>query len=474
MPREFQQDGDLSFQGFQTFPNSAAFDPNAGILEYIENMRIDEGILRPRQGALLHATTGVNCTYATAGHGVDDAIYLWGSDGKVRRVPTMTTTPTITQLPTLSRAYLPVTGLGYTKPAAIEAAEAASWSGDYNFVTAEYVLGRLAYAKNDQIWFSLYGGVQPFNPDTLSLVQGTYDPIQALHWSNRTRQLLALGKRSIYRVKPALPAVTASDNRPPSQEHFHEVELLSAQEGCIAPDSVDEVGGNIFFMGYNGIYAMTIDYRWTEGQGPASTVIQNYFENRDPAVLAKASGAAADGRYHIAFADVGSTENNKVLVINPLLKNLFESVDVYPVGFKHLVTCRYVDGIPRVFGVTADGRVFALEVNSTDNGTPIAARFRTRNYMFKTHLDKRYDAVSVHMETNGSTDTDINFITLNPDSTSTIDKVSGNPGTTVRRALAAKKSMGGKVEVVVNSGRPAFYSVMVDASVSGRSIFSVF
>ena len=94
--------------------------------------------------------------------------------------------------------------------------------------------------------------------------------------------------------------------------------------------------------------------------------------------------------------------------------------------------------------------------------------------MFKTHLDKRYDAVTVHMDTNGSTNTDINFITLNPDSTSTIDKVSGNIGTTVRRALAAKKSMGGKVEVVVNSGRPTFYSVMVDASVSGRSIFSVF
>ena len=473
MPREFQQDGDLSFQGFQTFPNSAAFDPNAGILEYIENMRIDEGVLRPRQGALLHATTGVTCTHATAGHGVDDAIYLWGSDGKVRRVPTMTTTPTITQLPTANRAYLPVGGLGYTKPAAIEAAEAASWSGDYNFTSAEYVLGRLAYAKNDQIWFSLYGGVQPFNPDTLSLVQGTYDPITALHWSDTTRQLIALGKRSMYKIQLALPAVTASD-KPPTQDHFHNVQLLSAHEGCIAPDSVDETGSHIFFMGYNGVYALTLDYKWSEGQGPASLPLHNYFENRDPAILQKASGAASNGRYHLSFADVGSTENNKVLVINPLLKNLFESIDVYPVGFKHLVTCRYVDGIPHVFGVTADGRVFVLQANSTDNGTTIVSKFRTRNYIFKTHLDKRFDSVSVHMDTNGFVETDINFITVNPDSTSTIDKVSGNLGTTVRRALAAKKSMGGKVEVVVNSGRPAFYSVMVDASVSGRSIFSVF
>ena len=152
---------------------------------------------------------------------------------------------------------------------------------------------------------------------------------------------------------------------------------------------------------------------------------------------------------------------------------MFESIDVYPVGFKHMVAARYHDGIPHVYGVTADGRVYVLQSDTTDDGTPVVARFRTRNYMFQTHLDKRYDAVCVHMDSKGSTDTEIRFITVNPDSNTLIDRVSGNTGTTVRRALAAKKSMGGKIEVVVNSGRPSFYSVMLDASVAGRSIFSV-
>lgn len=470
MPREFHQDGELNFQGFQTFPNSAGFDPNKGMLEYIENMRIDEGVLRPRQGAKLHATTGVACEFACAGHGPSDCIYLWGSDGAVRKVDAAT--GAVTTLSSATRAYKKVGGNGYQTAASIEAASVGDWNGSYDFTSAENVLGRMAYAKNDQIWFSLYGGVQPFNPDTLSLVQSTYDPIQALHYSETTRRLVALGKRSMYVIEPAISAITVQDSKV-SQDNFHKVQLLSAHEGCMAPDSVDETGGKIFFMGYNGVYALPIDFKWIEGQGPETLKLHDMFEDRDPAVLQKASGAAANGRYHLSFAGVGSTENDRVLVINPLLPNLFESIDVYPVGFKHMVTARYHDGIPHVFGVTADGRVFVTQSEATDNGTPVVAKFRTRNYMFTTHLDKRYDAVCVHMDTKGSTDTEIRFITVNPDSNTVLDRVTGNAGTTVRRALAAKKSMGGKIEVVVNSGRPSFYSVMLDASVAGRSIFSV-
>ena len=470
MPREFHQDGELNFQGFQTFPNSAGFDPNKGILEYIENMRIDEGVLRPRQGAKLHATTGVNCEFACAGHGPTDCIYMWGTDNVVRRVDCLT--GAITTMPAAQRPYKKVGGNGYQTAAAIEAASVGAWDGSYDFTSAENVLGRMAYAKGDQVWFSLYGGVQPFNPDTLSLVQSTYDPIQALHYSETTRKLVALGKRSIYVIDPAMSAITASDGKV-TQDHFHKVNLLSAHEGCMAPDSVDETGGKIFFMGYNGVYALPIDFKWIEGQGPETLKLHEMFEDRDPAVLQKASGAAANGRYHLSFAGVGSTENDRVLVINPLLPNLFESIDIYPVGFKHMVSARYHDGIPHVYGVTADGRVYVLQSDTTHNGTPVVAKFRTRNYMFQTHLDKRYDAVCVHMDSKGNTDTEIRFITVNPDSNTMLDRVNGNVGTTVRRALAAKKSMGGKIEVVVNSGRPSFYSVMLDASVAGRSIFSV-
>ena len=470
MPREFQQDGELNFQGFQSFPNSAGFDPSKGILEYIQNMRIDEGVLRPRQGLKLHATTGVACEFACAGHGPSDCIHLWGSDGSVRRVDC--TTGVITVLPAAARPYKKVKGNGYQTSASVEAASVGSWNGTYDFTTAENVLGRMAYAKGDQVWFSLYGGVQPFDPDTLSLVQSTYDPVQALHFSRTTRRLLALGRRSIYVIEPALSAITAQQGKV-GEDHFHKVLLLSSQEGCIAPDSVAEVGGRVFFMGYDGVYGLPIDYKWIEGQGPDTMRLFDMFENRPAAVLQKASGAAAQGRYHISFAGVGSTENDRVLVINPLLPNLFESIDVYPVGFKHLVTARNTDGIPSVYGITADGRVFLLDSEPTDNGTTIVSKFRTRNYMFQTHLDKRYDAVCVHMDTKGPVDAEIRFITVNPDSNTLIDKVTGDLGTTVRRALAAKKSMGGKVEVVVNSGRPSFYSVMLDASVAGRSIFSV-
>jgi hypothetical protein len=78
------------------------------------------------------------------------------------------------------------------------------------------------------------------------------------------------------------------------------------------------------------------------------------------------------------------------------------------------------------------------------------------------------------MDTKGSATVEMRFLTVNPDSSTAIDKVNGNIGTTVRRALAGKKSIGAKIEVVVSAGRPHFYSVSVDATVAGRSIFGVF
>jgi hypothetical protein len=89
-------------------------------------------------------------------------------------------------------------------------------------------------------------------------------------------------------------------------------------------------------------------------------------------------------------------------------------------------------------------------------------------------MDKRYDAVMLNMDTKGPVDMEMRFLTMNPESSTVIDRLTTNVGTSVRRALAGKKSSGAKVEVVVNSGRPYFYSVSVDASVAGRSIFNIF
>ena len=478
MPREFQQDGETSFGGFNSFPNSAAFDPQKGILESAINMRIDAGVMRPRMGCVKVSNPVVTSgnthnDYAASSAGLNDYIHVFTAGGLVKSLKTNDGTYAITTQPTPARSYLKVAGQGYATLGALEAAQTTNWTGDYNFTSCCNVVGRMAYSKEDQIWFSLFGGVQPFDSDTLSLSLGTYDQIKKLHYSNVARKLYAFCDSGVYEIEPAFSAVSATFSKQPEQ-YMHKVRLLSAQEGIAATDTVGETNGTILWLDNGGINQIELGKGMVEGELPITIPVHDIFGGRNTAQLSGCTAVGLQGRYYIAYPDVGSTSNTNVLVVNTALPAMFESIDRYPFAIKHLVKSRDETGVLRLYAVATDGSVYKLDEGDTDAGTAIQASFRTRDYNFRTDLDKRYDAVTLKMDTKGSTVMDIKFTTVNPDSTAVIDKVDGNLGTAVRRALAGKKSIGAKLEVVVYSGRPYFYSVSVDATVAGRSIFSVF
>jgi hypothetical protein len=474
MPREFQQDGEVSFGGFNSFPNSSSFDPNKGILESSVNMRIDAGVMRPRNGCVKVSDPLLgDCAYAASSHGVEDYIHVFSVAGQVKSLCTSNQYVTPTTQPTPPRPYIKCSGQGYATLGAIEAANTQYWNGAYDFATCCNVVGRMAYAKGDQIWFSLFGGVQPFDPDTLSLTLGTYDDILKLHYSNTTRKLYAFGASSVYEVEPAMTAAALAEGKP-NESFFAKIRLLSAQEGIAAPDTVGETNGSIMWLDNGGLNKIDLGKGMIEGELPVSMPINDIFGGRTSSELANCTAVACQGRYYIAYPSVGSGPNNRVLVVNTAIPGTFESIDTYPFSIKHLVKARNSLGILRVYAVTPNGTVYLLDEGDTDDGTAIQASFRTRDYNFRTDLDKRYDAVTMKVDTKGSTTFEMRFLTVNPDSSTAIDRVDGNLGTTVRRALAGKKSVGGKVEVVVSAGRPHFYSVSVDATVAGRSIFGVF
>lgn len=472
MPREFQQDGDVSFGGFQSYPNSAGFDPEKGILEYCSNMRINEGVLTRRMGLhKFYNHSGGNVLYAAASQGAEDYIYFWHSND-LHRV----CTTNYNGLETLSpgaRAYRQVRGQGYANLASVEAATVGTWTGDYDFTDAANVLGRMAYCKSDQVWFSLYGGIQPFNADTVSLVQGTFDSTQALHYSYAGRKLYCFGKRSVYEVEPAMPAMSLEKGEP-NENYFHKVKRLSVQEGILAKDSVAEVLGKVFYLSNDGIQMIDVAQGTLEGQTPVSAPVENLFTGIPAADLQKAVGVAFRGRYYLLMPNQTNHKLDRVLVLDPTLPGLFESIDTYHVEMVSIMVARNADKIPCLWAIDKNGHIYQMEVDSTDDGTAYQGVFRTRNYSFRSEMDKRYDAVMLRLNTNGSAQVDINFKTQNPDGTHLIDALNGNVGSTVRRALAGKKCSGCNVEVIVKSGFPTFYSVMVDGSLAGRSIFNVF
>jgi hypothetical protein len=478
MPREFQQDGELSFGGFASYPNPASLDPQKGLLTAVSNMRILEGVITPRAAMMREVITGISSTVyaASCSTSQGDFIYVWGQDNVLKRYCTTTPSGLVT-VPAAARPYRPIRGQGYQNLATIEASSSANWSGEYDFTACTNVLGRLAYAKNDQIWVSLFGGIQPYNGDTISLVQGTYDSVVSLHYSNQFRKLYAFGKRSVYDVSLGFSSMSHESGRPQA-DFFHKVNLLTGQEGILAKDSVAEVAGQIFYLGHDGVYAIDAQKGMVEGQGPMSDPIANVFEGIPAAQMQKAVGVAWRGRYYLLLPNPVTYQLDTILVINPTLPNMFESIDTYKVPFVSIMTARDASGVPCLWAV-GNNSIYKMESNPSENrdlgaGDPFVASFKSRNYNFRTDFDKRFDACTLSLDTKGPAEVEFYANTINPDSRVLLDQLNGNVGQAVRRALAGKKCTGLMLEVVVKSGKPLFYSFTVDGSIAGRSIFNVF
>jgi hypothetical protein len=186
------------------------------------------------------------------------------------------------------------------------------------------------------------------------------------------------------------------------------------------------------------------------------------------------TAVSVHSRIYFSLPLLGQYNKSVVLVINPNSKTMFESVYVYPYSIDILATGRK-DGVMRLWGINkASGKVYMLNEGTTDSGAPITSTIRSRNYMLQSHAEKKYDDFFVSLDTKGPAEVESYFISVNPDGKWLLDRFNGNLGTAVRRALANKKSMGGKIEIVVKSGKPAIYSIGIEMSLVGRSIFSSF
>lgn len=461
MPREIKPDGDLRFEGFASYPNSAAFSAEAGILEYSENMELVEGVASPRMGSVTAATAVAPITYACSASGTNgDSILLWGAN---QRFNCQNGTLTSVNL----AAKVKARGQGYQDAITMETA-------DTDFTAGANIVERLVTAKGDKLNFTLYTGNQGYEPDAAYLVQGTYDDIQAI--VPDVNGMLVFGKRSIYEVKAGLGR-QANFKRTPTMDVFHKINKLSTIDGLAAKDGVCRLGSNVLFMDHDGIKMAKYNgaqAAYEEGNAPISNQIEDIFKAIDPAKLSEITAVGVNGRAYFSLPLLGSFNKSVVLVINPYSKTPFESVYVYPYSIDILVTGRK-NGLLRLWGISkAEGKVYLLNEGTTDSGAPITSTIRSRNYMLSSHSEKKYDDFFLSLDTKGPAEVESYFISVNPDGKWLLDKFNANLGTAVRRALANKKSMGGKIEIVVKSGRPVIYSIGIEMSIVGKSIFSSF
>lgn len=461
MPREIKPDGDLRFEGFASHPNSAAFSSESGMLEYSENMELIEGVATPRLGSVLSGTASAPITYACSASGTGgDSILLWGAN---QRFNCQNGTFTSVNLAVKQKAR----GQGYQDAITME-------STDSEFTTGANIVERLVTAKGDKLNFTLYTGTQPYEPDSAYLVQGTYDDIQAI--VPDVNAMLVFGKRSIYSVKAGIGR-QANFDRKPRQDVFHSIVKISSVDGLWAKDAVCRLGSIVMFMDHDGLKIAKFSngqVAYEDGTAPISNQIEDIIALIDPSKFSEITAVACHGRTYFSLPLLGNYGKTVVLAVNPYSKTPFESIYVYPYSIDILATGRK-DGKLRIWGINkAQGKVYLLNEGTTDSGSPITSTICSRNYMLSSHSEKKYDDFFVSLDTKGQAEVESYFVAVNPDGRWLLDKFNGNLGTAVRRALTNKKSMGGKIEIVVKSGRPAIYSIGVEMSLVGKSIFSSF
>jgi hypothetical protein len=462
MAREVTADADLRFEGFASYPNSATFEPSS-FLEYASNVRITDGVISPRNGSKLVLSAGQDANYAVvAQHGNGDSIIIFGSNQRHEIDDNQT------YVLSAIAGYQQVRGQGYLNAICAE-------STDASFTSGGNITERLVTAKDDQLRFTAYGGVKPVPADTLSLVQGTYDRIQAI--STGHNSVLAFGKRSIYMVKAGVGYLSAQKK----QDALHQVQKISSSDGTTGPDSVATSGGVTVFFDANrrpGVKVLAGD-KFSEGAEPMSTVIQDIMDKVNPASYDKVCVVAYCGRFYVTLPFAESNQTRwKVLVLNPQIKGMFESLDEYPFNPSTLLVARKA-GRPRLFAFdSTNKKIYLLEEGQHDSGNtafePIRSEVRTRNYMFRAMADKKYDAFYVHMDNADDSSVYISAITVNPDSEQVMDKFSTAKGSTIRRGLINKRAMGVKLKIVVIGGSARILACGVDASIAGRSLFSIY
>lgn len=455
MPREISTEADLRFEGFASYPNSAAFEPST-MLEYASNVRIVEGVITKRKGSAALYSTFEQMTDAIAAHSpTGDSILLFG-DNRRWVIDESLAYP----LPALATKR-PVRGQGYRDALCMETA-------DLDYVAGGNIVERLVTAKNDQLAFTFYGGVAPIPADTLSLVQGTYDPIKALITTHNF--IYAFGARSIYSVKAGMGYVASQKKT----DSMHQVQKISSNDGVAGPNAVAEISGVVAFFdsGTNPGIKIINGGKLSEGAAPISDAIKDIIQLVNPSRYSEICAVSFAGRFYFALP---FQDKWRVLVLNPSIKGMFESLDEYPFSPEVLLVARK-SGIPCLFALQKTGqfRLIRLETGTADIGSPIVSEIRSRSYQFRTMVDKKYDGFYVHMDNADGAAVEIKAITVNPDSEQLLDQFTTATGSTIRRGLINKRAMAVKLKIVVSAGYPRILGMGVDGSMVGRSFFSIY
>ena len=331
------------------------------------------------------------------------------------------------------------------------------------------------------------------NSDTYDQIYGQYrfnagtaDFNVALH-SFSDDKLLVFNRNSVHLVGGAGANAT--------------VQLITNEVGCVARQSIVQVGNNILFLSDNGVYGANFQdlYNLRGNEVPLSSSINPTIERINREVWDKSVGVYFDNRYYLAVPLDGSQVNNAILIFNFINKQ-WESIDTVnslATGWNiaNLIVAgkksdRAVYAVNTLGGLhRLDARVGASDLLSTEIPVQgqeasvaydIPASVTTRQFTMGSMDRKRWNSFELHVQSSVDNESDlsisaelenidasVNLGTLNELNSGT--NLAIDEDVSVRGRIGNKRAYGMQITLNNTVGRPRFRGIKVGAAEAFRS-----
>ena len=315
---------------------------------------------------------------------------------------------------------------------------------------------------------------------------GTADFNVALH-SFSDDKLLVFNRNSVHLVGGAGANAT--------------VQLITNEVGCVARQSIVQIGNNILFLSDNGVYGANFQdlYNLRGNEVPLSSPINPIIQRINRDVWDKSVGVYFDNRYYLAVPLDGSQVNNAILIFNFINKQ-WESIDTVnslATGWNiaNLIVAgkksdRAVYAVNTLGGLhRLDARVGASDLLSTEIPVQgqeasvaydIPAAVTTRQFTMGTMNRKRWNNFELHVQSSVDNESDLSISaelenidavvelgTLNELNSGT--NLAIDEDVSVRGRIGNKRAYGMQITLNNTVGRPRFRGIKIGAAEAFRS-----
>ena len=270
--------------------------------------------------------------------------------------------------------------------------------------------------------------------------------------------------------------------------------LLTNEVGCVARQSITQVGNQVIFLSDNGVYSTQFfdEYNLRGTETPLSEAINVTIKRINKAHWDKSVAVYFDNRYFLAVPLDDSTKNNAIIIYNFLNKQ-WESIDQVNDTDFHISNLLVVgEGDARgVYAVNDIGGVQKLDervdgvdrivtqIGGDSKSINVPGSLTTRQYTLGNLERKNWKQFEMHIESGASTvsNFDISAETENPDADLTLGTLSDFVGSTLAEAedVSIRGRIGNRrgygIQFTINNtlGRPKIRAVEADGSISFRS-----